>query len=553
MICQPPAPRKGLSRRAQRVSWPYGPLSLRAGSVHCRRLLSSISHGEPIMIGEVIGDYKLTGKLGEGGTGETYLAEHQVTGGKAAAKVLFSSMSTDAALLASFLAEVRAASRVNHVGITDLYDCGVHGNGRAYLLFEYLEGKTLTDALIELGSVTDSESFADIAWQLATLLAAAHASKVVHGALKPDGIFLTFPASQAPRPLVKLLDFGMARFSLSVRHSQTGSLLGAPLYMSPEMSRGLGKVDHRADIYSLGCILFEMACGRPPFVREGKGELIIAHATETPPSVLSLEPTIPQAIDTLVGRMLTKNPATRPQSMDEVAAVLEKFFKCPVPTAAADVHPAPAFAPAPIFPSLAVPSPVASPPAGPSASDSAAFPPRPVARRQDPTALLPPEAQAMCRTSRSEESLTPSAQPWVARVHQRTAILAPSPPVEKRPCAAPIRSASSSISLPIVVVTASLVLAASLGVFLLFRGKPAPSGNAPASPPTAPDPSPPGRAELLPRGFRPRPEPANPLPPPAAQLPETKARDGRRPSQPVPVATPDLKAAMAGKRPDHRW
>jgi serine/threonine protein kinase len=459
------------------------------------------------MIGEVLGGYKVLSKLGEGATGETYLAAHQETGQNAAAKVLFPAMSADRAILDRFFAEVRASSHVNHVGIADLFDCGVHGGGRAFLVMDLLEGKTLTDALIELGSVSDIESFADIGWQLATMLAATHASKIVHGALKPDAIFLTFPPAQAPRPLVKLVDFGMAKFSLSVRHSQTGSLLGAPLYMSPEIGRGLGNIDHRADVYSLGCILFEMACGRPPFVREGKGELIIAHATETAPSVSSLEPAIPQAIDTLIGRMLTKNPATRPQGMGEVAAVLEKFFKCPVPGASQD---APATQPKPLA-ALATPAPPVELLPAPAASipPVAALSPEPAPktmiapRRQDPTALLPPSAQAAVFPESDLAGKPPAPQAWVARVHQRTAILEPpsaskphAGPSSRRPVVAPAAPTTgsqrrrlsnvprselarpkpaSSISLPIVIASAFIVLAVGAGILLLRGRKPAPA------------------------------------------------------------------------------
>jgi hypothetical protein len=301
------------------------------------------------MIGELIGGYRLTEKLGEGGTGETFLAEHPDSKQKVAVKVLFAAMSTDKEAVGAYLDAVRTAGRVNHVGITDILDCGVHASGRAFVVMEYLAGKSLTDALIELGSVSDVGSLADMGWQVASILQALHGAKLLHGALKPDGIFLTFPARQAPRPQLKLLDFGLAKFTLSLRQSQTGSLLGAPLYMAPEVARGVSSADHRADIYSLGCILFEMACGRPPFVREGKGELIIAHATEPAPFVSSLEPSIPQAIDNLIGRMLTKNPAVRPQSMAEVAAALAKF--CPTPPVAVEV-PAPSAAPAMAAPKM---------------------------------------------------------------------------------------------------------------------------------------------------------------------------------------------------------
>ncbi len=279
------------------------------------------------MIGEVVGGYLLKQRLGEGGVGETFLAEHKDSGAQATVKILFAQMCSDTALVDQLLADVRAASLVNHSGIADLHDCGRLADGRAYIVAEYLQGKTLTDALIELGQVSDMESLADIAWQVATMLGAAHDAGIIHNALKPDAIFLTFPPAQAPRPLVKLVDFGMAKLRLKLRHSRTGSLLGAPLYMSPETGRATSQPDQRSDVYSLGCIMFEMICGRPPFVREGQGELIVAHAIEPAPFASSLEPSIPPAIDQLIGRMLTKNPLTRPQRMADVATVLERFFK----------------------------------------------------------------------------------------------------------------------------------------------------------------------------------------------------------------------------------
>ena len=518
------------------------------------------------MIGEVLRGYKILRKLGEGGTGETYLAEHEQTGQKAAAKVLFKPMSADTMLLAGFFAAVKAAGQVNHVGIVDLYDCGVH-DGRAFVLYQYLEGKTLTDALIELGSVSDMESFADIAWQLATLLAAVHGSKLVHGGLKPDGIFLTFPPSHAPRPLVKLLDFGMARFSLNVRHSQTGSLLGAPLYMSPESARGLGNADHRADIYSLGCILFEMACGRPPFVREGKGELIIAHATEVPPSVSSLEPSIPPAIDTLIGRMLTKNPATRPQSMAEVASVLEKFFKCPSPTAGqvAQVNSGKA-APIPLAPGLPSPGPAIPATSNPLPIASPSSLSQPAVRHQEATALLPPSSPLSdCPTGSGPSS----RQTWLSRVQYHTAILAPSsagnrpalleatqfdqssseykpPPGQRASRATP----ASPINMPIVVATAAAVIFAGIGTYLLLREKPAGPGlPTPGSVSARPTTSRAGA--LIPDGFRlaPTPPPASPdhaMPREAVAKPLP-----REESRPSAETQPPSKAA--GKRPARRW
>jgi len=444
------------------------------------------------MIGEVLEGYELTSKLGDGGTGETYLGVHRESGQKAAVKVLFAELCSNASVLSSFLADVKTASRVNHIGIADLYASGVHQSGRAFLIMELLEGKTLTDALIDQGSVSDMESFADLGWQLATLLEAVHGTGIIHGALKPDGIFMTFPPEQGGRAVVKLLDFGTAKFSLNVRHSQTGSLLGAPLYMSPEASRGLPNLDRRADVYSLGCILYEMACGRPPFVREGKGELIIAHATETPPSVSSLEPAIPQAIDTLIGRMLTKNPHTRPASMAEVASVIERFVKRPPQTASPPASPAPVL-PAPLAGPPISPFPVAESPTASKQASSGSLPatllvPRPSQQQQNPTALLPPD-------SRSGMAIQHT---WIARVHQTTIIEptrtdTPQPVSRKQratprrtdqarraPSPAPPRPAGSfnrlaaSVNLPIVILSASIVLAVGAAILILRSREPEP-------------------------------------------------------------------------------
>ncbi len=441
------------------------------------------------MIGELVGGYRLGKKLGEGATGEAYLAQHPASGQSAVAKILFPQMCTDAVLIGRFFDDVKTASLVNHSGICDLYDCGVLPSGRAFVVLEHLEGKTLTDSLVELGQVSDVESLADIAWQLATILRAAHDARIVHGALKPDAVFLTFPPGQAPRPLVKLVDFGMAKFRLGVRHSQTGSLLGAPLYMSPEVGRGLGNTDHRADIYSLGCIMFEMACGRPPFVREGEGELLIAHATLPAPFVSSLEPSIPPAIDQLIGRMLTKNPQTRPQDMAEVAQVLEKFFNCPTPVAEF-----PSTAPPPIFPQLPnAPMVAKTAVVAEGARASAAATARASARRSaEPTAMLPPAGEVPATSDTAMLPPEPRST-WLAQVRKKATLIEPlvnapmSAPVAReepsrkptrqrppeprsvpRPAAARV-GVSRSINLPVVVISAAIVLVVAAVVLLLRR------------------------------------------------------------------------------------
>jgi len=484
------------------------------------------------MIGKLVGAYRLKQKLGEGATGETYLAEHKDSGEQAAVKILFPQMCTDAGVIERFLADIKVASLVNHSGVADLFDSGVLPSGQAFVIGEYLQGKTLTDALVDLGQVTDMASMADLSWQVATMLGAAHEAGIIHGALKPDALFLTFPAGQAPRPLVKLVDFGMAKFRLGVRQSQTGSLLGAPLYMSPESGRGIGTVDHRADIYSLGCIMFEMICGRPPFVRAGAGELIIAHAKDPAPFASSLEPSIPQAIDQLIGRMLTKNPLTRPQAMAEVATVLERFFQCPTPVAehprnltpvASQPSPgpvssatSPAVIPLPVRP--AEQQPCSSPASPPRTSATAVIPstdsvstttPLHAHPTTGPTAILPAGAQlpavsatAMLppeRVSAGVESTAflPPQPSWLGRVRQKTVLtlstesvldVQPSAPIRdpsfKRSTgsrSSPRRSAPTpsvavkggvlqSINVPIVVISAALLLVVSAVILLVTHG-----------------------------------------------------------------------------------
>jgi serine/threonine protein kinase len=517
------------------------------------------------VIGEVLDGWKLVRKLGEGASGETYWAEHGESAQKAAAKVLFPQPSADAASVEKLFADANAASRVNHVSMTDVYACGLHANQRAFVVMELLEGKNLTDALVELGAVSDVASFADIGWQLATGLAAAHGARLVHRGLKPDAIFLTFPPGQAPRPQVRVLDFGMAKFSVNLRHSQTGSLLGAPLYMPPEIGRGLPNVDHRADIYALGCIFFEMLCGRPPFVREGVGELIIAHASEPPPPVASLEPSVPQAIANLIGRMLTKNPVTRPQSMGEVAGLLEKFFDCPAPGIAPSVTPpyasasvaptdAVAVAPTPQAPALAQ----AATPLG--AQDSAPFrtpvAPVPPSHRQDPTALLPPgEGPPVAFANRS--AAAPPSLSWTARVQQRTAILdppnarhlsepqRPRRPVPNRASPAPAVEAVPRLrrlpplNIPIAVISASVVLIAGSLAMLLAR-------KSPAKPVERPAPAVVERPPPEPTGFAP-PRPAPVVPPPTVE-----AQAAPEPA-PSPRAAGQVSAKPVKKGPAKRW
>jgi eukaryotic-like serine/threonine-protein kinase len=276
--------------------------------------------------GSHIGPYTIRRRLGAGGMGEVYLGEHRYLERRAAIKVLLPELSMNAEVVSRFFTEARAASRIEHPGIVQIVDCDRHQGGEAYIVMELLEGESLGDHLARLDRL-DSRSAIGIAGGIASPLQAAHSKGIVHRDLKPDNVFLARPQIEGNLTVVKILDFGIAKLAtdgaIATRKTRTGSLLGTPLYMSPEQCRGSGLVDHRADIYSLGCILFEMLCGRPPFVRDGAGELFAAHLSEPVPDMTAFV-AVPPGLEALTMRMLEKDPGRRPQSMDAVVRELER-------------------------------------------------------------------------------------------------------------------------------------------------------------------------------------------------------------------------------------
>ena len=548
------------------------------------------------MIGETVGGYRLVQKLGEGSMGEVYLGEHGQSRQKAAVKIFFPPFSKEGTALSRYFAEIRSTSQIGHPGIAQVYDCGLHGNGRAYLCLEYLPGRSLAAALGELENVCEITTLANVGGQVAGALQAVHNKRMVHRGLKSDSIFMTSPS---PYPVIKLLDFGVANFTQSVRHSQTGSLLGAPLYMSPEVGRGLGNVDHRADIYSLGCILFEMATGRPPFVREGAGQLIIAHATEVAPAARTLEPSLPPELDDLIARSLRKDPAQRPQTMSEIGVILARLaggaqaaapaYATPTPAPPAPTPPTPApSAPALVFSQMAVPSysaqatstpqisisttPTRAPSAAssavrapsaafsavraPSVAPSAANTTAPSKRRPEPTAMLQPSTreshaalfQPSMRESQTQivasSSRPPTQNNSVARRHEPTALLdppsKPSRPSSKRASRStptPVERSTPStraLSLPLVAISGGIVLCVVAMVFLLLAKKP------PAAKPEGASADSSGAVVSRREEFQPPPSVRSP-PPKDPSSPDDKpaqpAASRDRPTHPAPEAS----------------
>jgi serine/threonine-protein kinase len=279
------------------------------------------------MIGESIGSYVIDARLGGGGMGEVFLATHRRLHRRVAIKVLLPAYSRDPGLVARLFTEARATSLIDHPGIVQIVDCDVLPSGHAYIVMEYLRGETLRQCLERVGRLTDDVPAAiELAVQIAGALGAAHDKGIIHRDLKPDNVFLSQGAGGREGITVKILDFGIAKLVAdgagSVSLTRTGSLLGTPLYMSPEQCRNAARLDHRTDIYSLGCIVFEMMCGRPPFVHESMGDLIIAHGTEIPPSPSELGVALPEGLESLIARMLAKSPDDRPQTMKDVVTAL---------------------------------------------------------------------------------------------------------------------------------------------------------------------------------------------------------------------------------------
>jgi Protein kinase domain len=275
------------------------------------------------VIGHVIGNYRVVSELGKGGMGVVYVAEHVQLGRRAALKMLLPQFSSDETIVQRFFNEARAASTIAHPGIVEIYDFGRHTDGRAYLVMALLEGESLQDRMTR-APLAPVEG-ATLVAQVASTLAAAHGRGIVHRDLKPDNIFLV-PNELMPYGVqAKLLDFGIAKLTdeQASFKTQTGSLIGTPAYMSPEQCMGRSDVDHRTDLYALGCILCHVLCGRPPFISDaGAGPLIAAHLRDPAPDPRTLNPQISEPLAHIVLRLLQKDPAARFQSAIDLREAL---------------------------------------------------------------------------------------------------------------------------------------------------------------------------------------------------------------------------------------
>ena len=270
--------------------------------------------------GDVIGHYKVTEFLGEGGMGTVFRVEHEALGRAYALKVLRSKVvERDPAAAEKFLREARTASRVRHPNIVDVFDFGHMPDGRPYFVMELLEGESLADR-VSRGALPPAE-VVTIARQLATALAAAHERGVVHADVTPSNVLVLGTTELH----VKLVDFGLAELaSEGLRDEVPEFVLGTPAYISPEQLRGLSPSD-RSDQYGLGAVLFELLTGHPPFDSPDLRTLCMMHITAPVPAVESPHGPLPPKLADLVTTCLQKTPQARFPGMRALLVALEEI------------------------------------------------------------------------------------------------------------------------------------------------------------------------------------------------------------------------------------
>ena len=279
---------------------------------------------DPLVGATLGGLYHVERLIGVGGMGRVYEATHTHLGKAYAVKVLPESRADKPDATERFLREARSATKIEHEHIVKIVNCDSDEEHRLFIVMELLQGENLADRL-DRGALPVEEAI-EIARQTGEALQAAHDAGIVHRDLKPENIFIT---QKNGRNFVKVLDFGISKIK-NPEHGDpkltaTDQIVGTPLYISPELARGLAVVDHRTDVYALGVILYEMLTGTPPFTGQNHFQLLYKHGNEAPepPSQRNRQAHIPPHVELAVLRALEKNPADRFASMKDFGKALE--------------------------------------------------------------------------------------------------------------------------------------------------------------------------------------------------------------------------------------
>ncbi len=283
----------------------------------------------PSLVGQVLdGRYKIIRKLGEGGMGEVFAAEHVHIEKRFAIKLLRPEIVSNAEAVQRFRQEARSSSSIGHRNIIAIEDFGQMADGRIYMCMELLNGAALNDLIQQPQPV---DRLLNIMIQTGHGLAAAHAKGIVHRDMKPENVFVTLDANNQDVP--KLLDFGIAKVSGNDGQNnltRTGTIFGTPFYMAPEQALG-NPVDARTDIYAMGVIMYELFAGSLPFQGESFMGILTQHITTDPEPVSQRAAkagrSLPPGLADVITRCMQKNPAQRPSTMDELVATLVQIYR----------------------------------------------------------------------------------------------------------------------------------------------------------------------------------------------------------------------------------
>jgi eukaryotic-like serine/threonine-protein kinase len=277
---------------------------------------------DPLLGTVLLGRYSVTRKIGQGGMGAVYEATHTLIGKRVAVKVLLDKYARREQVVARLEQEARLASSIGHEHIIDITDFGTTHDGRTFVVMEFLEGESLAECLSREGPLPETRIL-QIAYQIASALGAAHAKGIVHRDVKPENVFLLRRKDQ---DFIKVVDFGISKSMRasqpgeeeSPRLTQTGMVLGTPLYMSPEQARGDEELDHRIDIYALGVIMYELATGQVPYLGTNYLSIISQVLNDEPARPRQLRPELSEEFEAVVLRLLDKDRERRYQTTEDV-------------------------------------------------------------------------------------------------------------------------------------------------------------------------------------------------------------------------------------------
>ena len=384
------------------------------------------------LLGRTVGSYRIVRLLGRGGMGAVYLARQPAIGAQVAIKFLHPRFSADRSVVERFFNEARAVNLIGHENILKILDFSVTPEGRYFFVMEFLEGRPLA-SLTEQKQPQPLSVTGPILLQCCRALQAAHGRGIVHRDLKPDNVFLV--QQMGRKNFVKLVDFGIAKLEEAPDDggkpglTAVGTVIGTPEYMSPEQAAGrTAEVGRRSDVYSLGIVMYQLACGRLPFSGASTAQTLVAQMEAPPPAPRSLVPAIPEAYEALILKALAKRREDRFQSMQDLHGALLEVMKglgISAELPFADEAPAPVVLPPEGTPDEQIDTLLGPPPEARSPHAPKTAPERPSAREIDPRFATqpPPATQTAVQAKVAPVAQAARAGDYIFAPHRRSALV----------------------------------------------------------------------------------------------------------------------------------